>query len=557
MKADLGGYRMTGTAGTVERRDGGQDRIPMNKLVTILSGHGGEMVTADTVNLGPGGMFVATERPFGIGDRFICRIDLGETYKPVLSGAEVRWIDADTNRRGMGVCFLDIAEVASSLGGDLPTAKGPESVRVRLESVGTAFDGEVIERSDEELVVDLELPFLRGGAKVEVGPDVAARTSVITSTEFLADPKAGGTRLRLRLNLEPTAAEVAAEQVSGGRRSRVMVGSDIAQKMASAVPEPVIVAPKRKKKVKKTRVRAKSNWARRAALLQWSEKEESPETDAAATAAAEAVAEEARRAEAERQVADIERRAATRREVEAREAEAADLSVAGEIVEEPTAEELDEPSEAVAASDHEPKAEVTAAPAKSEGAELAVEESEESSDSAKDDEIDASTFSPLRGALERVCGVALATRLMAAMEKARTSIGSRINGPAALAAARWVGGKLSHGWQWTRGKVGPAFANLGKALSRSRRRRQSRGEPSKVVRNLTDRARKVAAGRGKTVAAAFLIVIGLTGLGAAGWGLWGSTSVESEREQMQSEASAANWNADLWQESGSAELPNS
>jgi hypothetical protein len=91
----------------------------------------------------------------------------------------------------------------------------------------------------------------------------------------------------------------------------------------------------------------------------------------------------------------------------------------------------------------------------------------------------------------------------------------------------------------------------------SRTRKQSKGEPSRVVRALTDRARKVASGRGKAVVTSALVIVGLAGLGAVGWGLWGNADAEAERAQNRTEAASAGWSADRWQEAEPVEGPSS
>ena len=505
---------MEGSVGAVERRDGGQDRILTNRHVTIVSG--GEVVTADTINLGPGGMFVATDEPFTVGDRFICKIDLGEPYKPVLSGAEVRWVNGLDGPRGMGVRFLDIAEAAESLSGELPT-QGPEIVKVRLESMGSAVDASVVERLDQEIVVELELPFLQPGARVEVGPNVAARTAAIRQVEWSSDAGDDGIKVRVRMDLEPSATRVAAHQVA----------DEAARQRSDA------------EGAKRHEKRAEKVWQR--------------PSSAAESEAARAEVAPSRRREND----DAARSTTTAEEAEARRP--AEVSV-----EEPTDDvNEDEPGEREAVV-VETSADVEEEDASSTAVEASAADVEDvgadDGDAAEDDELDARSFDPLRGALERVLGVAMTTRLVALWGRVVGAVKARINGPKLIAAWQRTRSVTQGALSWLLSKVGPAAGRLVSALRSSsivrRRRRQARGEPSTIVRNLTDRARKVAAGRGKTIAVVLFAVMSVGGLGAVSYGLWGSANAEQEREQLRGEAARAGWSASQWDEPQPADSPD-
>jgi hypothetical protein len=501
---------MLGTSGQAERREGGQDRILTNRHVTIMPGRGGEVVMASTANLGPGGMFITSDAPFAVGDRFICKIDLGDKYKPVLSGGEVRWVDG-TRRDdvvGAGIKFLDIAEAAQTLGGELP-ARGPENVRVRLESVGSALAAEVVERSEEELVLDVELPFLQPGAQLEVGHDLSARTAEIRQIEWSTEDAEDGIKVRLWLDLEPSAVHVAADRVVRDARDRLRARRT---ERSSPAPEPVRAAPVVTPKAAPVEASPEPETAEPPV--------EEPETSAPAEAA---IAEERR----------------------------------------------DEPADASA----EPEAElVPDRPAKD--AVVAEPSSEATADGKKPaklsyDDLNLNTLFPFWGGLESVLGRERCMRLVAIIAAAYASVKARLAPESRRALAAAARDRAARGWTWTKERLGPAFARLGPAVSRvgaalkiskltQRTRRQPKGEPSRVVRALADRARKVAAGRGKTIAVAFLVALSLAGLATAGFGLAGSESAQRDREQLQSEAASSGWSADRWQEPepANADTPN-
>jgi uncharacterized protein (TIGR02266 family) len=64
-----------------------------------------------TKNIGPGGVFVATIRPLGIGAKVILTLDLHGDAQPVEALAEVRWcrpfVELDDQPAGVGLRFID------------------------------------------------------------------------------------------------------------------------------------------------------------------------------------------------------------------------------------------------------------------------------------------------------------------------------------------------------------------------------------------------------------------------------------------------------------------
>jgi uncharacterized protein (TIGR02266 family) len=59
-------------------------------------------------NIGMGGMFVTTERPFPVGARLTLELSLPQRPQPVSLVGEVRWIlEKDGRAAGMGMRFVD------------------------------------------------------------------------------------------------------------------------------------------------------------------------------------------------------------------------------------------------------------------------------------------------------------------------------------------------------------------------------------------------------------------------------------------------------------------
>jgi Tfp pilus assembly protein PilZ len=529
---------MLGSSGQVERREGGQDRILTSRHVTIMPGRGGEVVLANTANLGPGGMFVATETPFAVGDRFICKIDLGENYKPVLSGGEVRWLNKPAGRHdrgsddllgvGVGVKFLDIAEAAQTLGGELPS-HGPEVVRVRLESVGSAMDADVVERSGRELVLDVEIPFLQPGAQVEVGHDLSARSAEIRQVELSdagPDDVDGGIKVRLWLDLEPSAVSVAADRVVKDA-ARDAVWPRRARR-ASPAPEPprVAVVPEAPRPVSTP-----------PAL-------ESPDDQVLPVPVTRDLAEPAAVA------AELDEEAAGPDE-EPR----VEPAQAGAELEEPAEGASDRAAIDLAAPCGQP---VEDQPA---GGERPAS-GKTSPESPNYDDLNLNTLFPFWAGLEAAFGKERLARFVALVAHAVAVVRAHVNHDRLVALAAWARALAGRGWVTCKERLGPPLARFGEAARVTklirRRRRQVKGEPSRIVRTLTDRARRVAAGRGKAIAVAVLVAISLAGLATAGLGLVGSASAERTRDQLQSEAASAGWAAEQWQEPepARAEPPN-
>jgi uncharacterized protein (TIGR02266 family) len=87
-----------------------QGRIDLR--VSVVFGLGGEQVTAETRNVGLGGVFVATLEPPSVGQRVSLHLSLPDWDESLVVAGEVRWVrGADDNRDpegipGMGVKFV-------------------------------------------------------------------------------------------------------------------------------------------------------------------------------------------------------------------------------------------------------------------------------------------------------------------------------------------------------------------------------------------------------------------------------------------------------------------
>jgi uncharacterized protein (TIGR02266 family) len=80
-------------------------RAPIEMRVDLKTGN--QTFPATSKNLGVGGLFVATDRPFRFGDQVIAELSLPGHVRPIAVGAEVRWIQMEADRPyGLGLRFL-------------------------------------------------------------------------------------------------------------------------------------------------------------------------------------------------------------------------------------------------------------------------------------------------------------------------------------------------------------------------------------------------------------------------------------------------------------------
>jgi uncharacterized protein (TIGR02266 family) len=70
----------------------------------------GDSFVATAVNIGLGGLFVASDRRFQIGDRFDLTFTLPDQPLQIAVGAEVRWLQKEEGRAlGMGLRFVHLS----------------------------------------------------------------------------------------------------------------------------------------------------------------------------------------------------------------------------------------------------------------------------------------------------------------------------------------------------------------------------------------------------------------------------------------------------------------
>jgi uncharacterized protein (TIGR02266 family) len=81
-------------------------RAPIEMNVEVKAG--AECFSAKSKNIGVGGLFVATDRRFHVGQPLIVELALPRHVRPIAVGAEVRWIrEVDGRPSGTGLRFVN------------------------------------------------------------------------------------------------------------------------------------------------------------------------------------------------------------------------------------------------------------------------------------------------------------------------------------------------------------------------------------------------------------------------------------------------------------------
>jgi uncharacterized protein (TIGR02266 family) len=115
-------------------------------------------------NFSRGGMFVRSESPRALGDRFEFEAKLSQHGPPLGGTGEIVWIrtSKDQEPAGMGVRFLDLDETTGAVLNRLEEAYrdgGTEGLRLDVESAGADWERKVAEE-DATLSVPAPAPFL-------------------------------------------------------------------------------------------------------------------------------------------------------------------------------------------------------------------------------------------------------------------------------------------------------------------------------------------------------------------------------------------------------------
>ena len=112
---------------TSGRTDMGRaNRVALEVPVQVREGS--TSFTGVARNIGPGGVFVATIRLLGVGERVTLTLDLRGDAQPVEALAAVRWcrpfVELDDRPAGVGLRFIDTPLRAAILANELRRSRG-------------------------------------------------------------------------------------------------------------------------------------------------------------------------------------------------------------------------------------------------------------------------------------------------------------------------------------------------------------------------------------------------------------------------------------------------
>ncbi len=193
-------------------RSSAAPRVQHDATVQIESSPG-ETFVARSVNLSVGGLFVVSDTLLPPGQQVDLRLNLRDGGVPVDARGRVVWVRAEEGAAapGMAVRFVGLTEnnmqrigaVVASARKD-PTGVQRRDVRIRLPSLSAPLRAVARDQTEDGLMLEAELPWLRLGSPVtaELGPDTTRYGLV--SWVGLDVTRDGAARLRIAIDLNTT-----------------------------------------------------------------------------------------------------------------------------------------------------------------------------------------------------------------------------------------------------------------------------------------------------------------------------------------------------------------
>jgi hypothetical protein len=183
-----------------ERRSNGPSRLPVDLLVELSHEGDEDVYEADAIDLGPGGIGLRASVLPEIGQRLRCRFELPGQYELCETRGEVVWaVDAGRLCGAFGVRFEDVDPHTARALAALPfDPAGTRTVKVHLDGVGSAIEGEIVSQGDT-ISVEQNMPFLQIGRSAELEQSGVKTRAVLERVRLRVE---GGTP-RLVLELAP------------------------------------------------------------------------------------------------------------------------------------------------------------------------------------------------------------------------------------------------------------------------------------------------------------------------------------------------------------------
>jgi uncharacterized protein (TIGR02266 family) len=194
-------------------------RIQHDATVEFETVEEGEQHTGRSLNLSVGGVFVRSETILPAGAQIDLKVGLGDGGAPIDARGRVVWAreeaqpgNENEQPQGMAVRFVGLSDVSMkriqrliASGRREPTGVNRREVRIKLPSLSAPLRAVARDQTEEGLMLEAELPWLRLGSQVtaELGPETVRYGLV--SWVGLDVTRAGAARLRIAIDLNAEA----------------------------------------------------------------------------------------------------------------------------------------------------------------------------------------------------------------------------------------------------------------------------------------------------------------------------------------------------------------
>jgi uncharacterized protein (TIGR02266 family) len=191
-------------------RSAAAPRVQHDATVQFESGPDKEIFVGRSVNLSVGGLFVVSDTVLPPGEAVDLKLNLRDGGVPVDARGRVVWVRPEEGEttQGMAVRFVGLTENDMRRIGRVvaaarrePTGVQRRDVRIRLPSLTSPLRAVARDETEDGLMLEAELPWLRLGSPVtaELGPDTTRYGLV--SWVGLDVTRGGAARLRIAIDL--------------------------------------------------------------------------------------------------------------------------------------------------------------------------------------------------------------------------------------------------------------------------------------------------------------------------------------------------------------------
>ncbi len=176
-----------------------EERVPLDALIELRSDESDEVLEADGLDLGSGGLSMRASFVPPVGARLECQFRCPPEGDPVRAQGEVVWAEAVGPRSGaFGMRFLELDTksatairrvVAPEIEVPVPAPGLPTIAMMRIDGLGAPIETDVRLAEPDRIVLEQELSFLRLGRGVEVDvPGRGKERGRIASVELRQGP---------------------------------------------------------------------------------------------------------------------------------------------------------------------------------------------------------------------------------------------------------------------------------------------------------------------------------------------------------------------------------